>query len=482
MKRIPIGPSLILPVVLALLAGCGDSSQRPPGPLSAANLNLIFVVSEDVAFQASGDVNPATANLTNSGLQRSLLMGRFLQQQVLGGKNVTAIYALEPMTHLQTENNYPDTVALETIQQFAMLNQVTVPYENNLAGAFSYLILASYFANSVPENVAPPVVPCPGCQGVDFADKNGDNETLLTTILQASAPGFYVFSAPWETVSALMASVEQIKGSKLALPADYAGPNFIYAISIGPWGRASLQTFNSNISPPSTYPVLPTPGIVNSACMATPFLIQVTGGVGGAVVPGNSNKNETVYMIRHAEAHPTANWDDGNYVGSGQWRALDLPYALAGKINPTLIYSIDPANDIPATPGTAISSYVRPSLTVEPYAIANNMPLNLAASVAVFAQNPPALSTDASNFFFTNGTFSNETLLVGWEHDHIPPTVNALISTYNAAPSPTAPNWSDSDYDTIWTITLDAQGNLTVNNNLCEGIDSAGLPNPPPQF
>jgi len=77
-------------------------------------------------------------------------MGRFLQQQVLGGNNVTAIYALKPMTHLQTENNYPDMVALETIQQFAILNQVTVPYENNLTSAYSYPIFASYFANSMP--------------------------------------------------------------------------------------------------------------------------------------------------------------------------------------------------------------------------------------------------------------------------------------------------------------------------------------------
>jgi hypothetical protein len=196
MKRIPVVSLLMLPLVLAYLAGCGESSRRPLGPLSAANLNLIFVVSEDVAFQASGDINPETANLRNRGLQRTLLMGRFLQQQVLGGKNATAIYALEPMTHLQTENNYPDMVALETIQQFAMLNQVVVPFENNLTSAYSYPILASYFANSVPQNVAPPVVPCPGCQGLDFMDEKNDNETLLAGILQANAPGFYVFSAP----------------------------------------------------------------------------------------------------------------------------------------------------------------------------------------------------------------------------------------------------------------------------------------------
>ena len=97
-------------------------------PLSAANINLIFVVSQDLAFQdqASGDVSPSTANLTNKGLQRSLLMAPFLQQAVLGMNNVTGIYALEPMTHLQTAGNYPDMVALETIQQFAMLNQITL--------------------------------------------------------------------------------------------------------------------------------------------------------------------------------------------------------------------------------------------------------------------------------------------------------------------------------------------------------------------
>src|ERR1017187_2734403 len=123
-------PFLVL--ALTLLAGCGSSfspkSSEPPTPasLSAGNLNLIFVVSEDLAYQASGDINPSTANLTDQGLQRSLLMAPFLQQQVLGTQNVTGIYALEPMTHLQTANNYPDMVGLETIQQFAMLNQITL--------------------------------------------------------------------------------------------------------------------------------------------------------------------------------------------------------------------------------------------------------------------------------------------------------------------------------------------------------------------
>ena len=139
-KFVLVGP-MALVLALSLLAGCGGSSHTNaavpnPAPLSAGNLNLIFVVSPDLAYQASGDVNPSTANLTNQGLQRSLLMATFLQQQVLGTKNVTGIYALEPMTHLQTAGNYPDMAALETIQQFALLNQITL--SSDLVGGTLY--------------------------------------------------------------------------------------------------------------------------------------------------------------------------------------------------------------------------------------------------------------------------------------------------------------------------------------------------------
>jgi hypothetical protein len=254
----------------------------------------------------------------------------------------------------------------------------------------------------------------------------------------------------------------------------------VYAISIPPKGSASLVTFNSNLNPLLTYPVLPPPALTSAACptansVPALFNIQVTASNG--TIPLDINKNETVYMIRHAEAHPTDWFEDGNYVAAGEWRALDLPNALRGKIHPTQIYSIDPAVGFPAGAGRSNGSYIRPSLTVEPYAIANGLPYNLAASVAVFSQNGP-LSPLASDFFFTKGTFSNQTLLVAWEHEHIPPTINALLTTYNSRQ--VAPNWPD--YDTIWTVTLDSVGNLTVNNALCEGIDSATLPKTAPPF
>ena len=480
--------------VLTLLAGCGGStnpdppSPPAPAPLSAGNLNLIFVVSEDLTYAALGDVNPITANLTDRGLQRSLLLARFLQQAILGGKNVTAIYAIEPMTHLQTPNQYPDMVPLETVQQLAMMNHFALSYESYpTTTAYSNPLNVSYSSSApVPDGVAQPLLPCSNCQGLDFRDLEGDNEALLSGIVKAGTAGFYVVSAPWETVESLMANLNLLEGYGLSLPTSYAGPNVIYAIAITPSGGASLIRYDSGISPPWSYPVLTPGGIVSAPCLPatkhTEFHVQVTGGVNGAVVPAGVNTNETVYFVRHAEAHPTPWWEDGNYVGSGQWRALDLPYALHGKIAPNMVLSIDPAQVTPGSTSTQGSSYsyVRTNATVLPYAIANGLPYNLAASFEMTAQNPPQLATEASTFFFFSGTFSNQKLLVGWEHDHIPPTVNALLAAYHGGAS--VGSWPGDDYDTVWTVQLDADGNVSVDNATCEGISSPALPAAPPQF
>jgi len=258
MKTISVVRSLFLVLVLTLLAGCGDGSgPDATAPLSADNLNLIFVASPYVVYHVPGDIDPSTANLTNQGLQRSLLMATHLKQQVLGTSNVAGIYALEPMTHLQTANNYPDMAAIETI-------------------------------------------------------------------------------------SALLANINRLGGYNLNLPGTYMGPNYVYAISITPSGVASFS-------------------------------------LGGA---------------------PT----------------------------------------------------------------------------------DPAVARATSDFFFTGGRFSNQTILAAWEHDHFPPLITALFQSYGGSVQVPPLSCPDSDYDTIWTVTLDAQGNATVNNALCEGIDSAALPATAPQF
>jgi len=207
-------PTLSFAASLALLAGCAApprSVAPDPGPLAAGNINLIFVVSPDLQYQASGDVDPNTANLTAQGLQRTLLLAPFLQQSVLGGDIVTAIYALEPMTHLQTANDYPDMAALETVQQFAMLNQFAmsnpIPKVDPTVGN-NFPINVSYGPESVPADVvAPaPALSCAACQGLEFNGSGRDNQKLLNSIVSANHPGSYVFSSPWETTQSLLAS------------------------------------------------------------------------------------------------------------------------------------------------------------------------------------------------------------------------------------------------------------------------------------
>jgi hypothetical protein len=60
----------IVLTTICFIGGCACGPASGPGanaPLSADNLNLIFVVSPDLACHAPGDVNPDTANLTPQG-------------------------------------------------------------------------------------------------------------------------------------------------------------------------------------------------------------------------------------------------------------------------------------------------------------------------------------------------------------------------------------------------------------------------------
>ena len=475
--------SLIL--ALTLLAGCASSSgPNPNTALSADNINLIFVVSPDLAYHASGDVDTSTANLTNQGLQRSLLMATYLKKQVLGTKNVTRIYVLEPMTHLQTANNYPDMAAIGYIQQFALLNQITL---TGVGGAGSPFYTANSFplnASPVTSSIAKPLDFCPDCQGLDFNNTGSNNDSLVAGIIAINAPGFYVFSAPWETISALMTNINSQQGYNLNIPASYKGPNYVYAISIIPSGSASLATFDSNLNPLSTYPVLPTP-VAAAVCPGPSTIPQLFNIVATAgVITAGINTNQTMYLIRHAEAHPWSGWDDGNFVAAGQWRALALPDALKDKISPTQVYSIDPAQVYPGayiTAGNSSFSYVRPSLTAWPYAIANNLPYYLVSEFEIFDPGSPAATV---RYFFFDPKFSGQTILLAWEHAHFPPIINALLGYYpgGSAQELATDAWPSNDYDTIWTVKIDAEGNLTVNNALCEGINSASLPDTAPQF
>ena len=199
---------MLLAVALSSLASCSPTppaSSAAQTALSSENINLIFVATPDLANQAPGDVDPDTANLTDQGLQRSLLMATYLKDTVLGGKNVNRIYALAPMTHLQTANAYPDVAALAYIEQFAMLNSIALTgaggYGSPPSTANGYPINASYGPGTLPTGVPVSPTACPACQGLEFGDPSGNNEAVVKLVIGTGYPGFFVFAAPWETIS-----------------------------------------------------------------------------------------------------------------------------------------------------------------------------------------------------------------------------------------------------------------------------------------
>jgi hypothetical protein len=411
--------------------------------------------------------------------------------------------------------------SIGAIQQFAMLNQITLPIAalGTPTPGNSFPINVGYANNMVlPTGVVAPfaLLPCPACQGLDFSNSGGSNDALVAGIVNAKTTGFHVFSAPWETASAMLTNINKLYGSSLTMPSGYAGPNQVYAVSVTPSGSASLVAYNSDLTPATTAPVLPA-ALPKTACnvQQLPFSFSITAGqpfsqtLNGVTTTGTVNAslptgistNQTIYMIRHAEAHPSAAFDDGNFIATGQWRALGLADALRGKISPDMVVSIDPAqvagvlyNGV-KLPNTF--SYVRTDMTAEPYAIANNLPLHLVTSFSlmdvydngqtVSSQNlstTPSV-TNATNYFFIGGNYSNKKILLAWEHDHLPPTLNDLFSRYfpkGGAPLLASTPWPDIDYDTVWTVKLDAQGNLTADKALCEGIDSSKLPLTAPLF
>lgn len=491
MKKMMLVQWLYLFVIMTLLAACCDgSNSNSTAPLCADNINLIFVTSPDLAYHTPGDVDPDTANLTGQGLQRSLMMATYLKDQVLGGENVDQIYTISPMSHPQTANNYPDMSAIGFIQHFALLNQTTLPVAaNETFTANSFPINVSYTEAGLPVDVAEPYAYCLDCTGLDFNNVDDQNDALVSGIIAHQTPGYYVFSAPWETVSALLTMINTQYCYALDLPSDYMGSNYVYAISIRSSGCARLHTYNSELNPPASYPSLPSP--VTSVACSDSIRMVLTGGVDGVVIPSGINKNSKVHIVRHAEAHPDPGFrfDNGNYVGAGQWRALSLVDTLAGTIYPDVVYSIDPAA-VWYSNGFSKVSYVRPSLTILPYVIAHNLPYRLASGVSLGSPYDPTDETvakDTCDFFFftcdTCGNFSDQNVLVAWESGHIKPFLNALISSYGGNDVALLPeNWPPDEYDTIWTVSLDAQGNLTIDNELCEGIDSETLPEDAPLF
>jgi hypothetical protein len=417
-----------------LLTACnGSDADSPtvtptPSPTPGLNqnaLNFIFVPS----FESNPDFN----NLSVTGFNHSLLFGQLLNQ--LTASQVAGIYALIPATNLV--NNYPDMKPLQSIENYAVLNTESITVS----------------LSTIPSSTV-----------------NLIKDILTTSNNTNNFKGNYVFALPANVINSILGLLSVQSGLNFKYTAISNSNQYIIVTVTNPT-QASVVTYNDGLVPSATFPQLNLPS--GAQCQEVPFTITST-----TTPPADINTNETVYFVRHVEAHPESDFENGNYVCQGQWRAIGAPATLFAKMGglPDYVYSSDPSELI----GTAFSSdtysYVRPSLSVNPFTIKYNMPLNLVESSQFLWNNGESLA----NFLFAGGKFNGKTVLVSWEHGHIESTIVNLFKTLYGN-SETIPTWGPNDYDTIWKVQLDSNGNATFSNT-CEGIPESALANSCPTF
>lgn len=396
--------------------------------------NLVFVPSFETA-----ESHPE--HLSVEGLNHSLLFGQLLATVTAGlTPQLRQINAWATPT--ASCGPAPEgTAALQSIEPYALLNNLGVNYS------------------------------AVGCGG--RADYNSA-AYWITNLLANQPQGIYVFAMRADSINALLPTLLPAEAQSVSI----SGPHQYAVVTIA-GGTANAAVFDDGLTPKREYPKLDLSDMKSGgSCPQTPtqFKIQKP-----AKSPFALNRNQTVSFIRHVEAHPNDPFENGNYVCAGQWRALGANKILKDKIGglPDHILTTNP-KDIIGCSGSC--SYIRPTLTIEPFAVEYDRKVDIAEfpwsdaktlAAALFTQNSP----------FSRSDYANAKTLVAWEHVHIDDAIRYLISTIYQAPDALKklPSWSYTDYDTIWTIRIDDKGDLYFSND-CEGLDTARLPSTCPAF
>ncbi|MDD5057452.1 MAG: hypothetical protein PHQ60_06240 [Sideroxydans sp.] len=398
-------------------------------PLNSNAWNIVFVQS----FEAA----PKTNNLSVQGFNHALRFGQELNTVTAGkSRDIRQIYSLAAQSAAQ------DMTSLQSIEPFAVLNNREVTHVLVNSGGISAYNSPAYIINNILGN---------------------------------QPRGSYIMAMSADLINSTVAALSDPTAPATGItPGNY---NQYLVLSLEN-GRTAINVYDDNIRPDTRYPDLHLKPTAHYACPQKPVTFS-------AKKPDASkyqfNTNQTVYLIRHVEAHPNSAFENGNFVCQGAWRAIGANDILLKKMggNAKNVLTTNPGNLI-GCDGSC--SYIRPSLTIAPYAIWHNQQLMLAE----FQWNDaPTLATSlfTRNTPYSSVAFDKSTTLVAWEHEHIVEAVQYLFDTVYANPAAAQkiPAWSFTDYDSIWILKTDDKGNITFSND-CEGIDSNALPSTCPAF
>lgn len=150
----------------------------------------------------------------------------------------------------------------------------------------------------------------------------------------------------------------------------------------------------------------------------------------------------TIVIVRHGEK-PAQGL--GQLSCKGLNRALALAPLLSARYGkPVAIYAPNPA-DKKFDKGIPYA-YVRPLTTIEPLAIAAELPVNIAAGMKQIGRLSRTLLSQPEG-----------TQVVAWEHHYAEQLARQLLHSLGTDPSQ-VPSWQDDDFDSIYRIQISGQG------------------------
>ncbi|HCT06631.1 MULTISPECIES: histidine phosphatase family protein [unclassified Pseudomonas] len=179
---------------------------------------------------------------------------------------------------------------------------------------------------------------------------------------------------------------------------------------------------------------------------------------------------QTLIFLRHGEK-PSGGLGQLNCQGLN--RAMNLATVLPekfGKAN--FVFAANPTRNVEEGEKDNSYSYIRPLMTISPSAIKLGLPVNIKFS----ANDTSALADE-----LVEDKYHNAIIYTAWSHGYLPELINKVASEASGEKHTITQDWSGSDYDTLYVLTLtwhNGKASL-LSRNYKQGLDDGQTTCPP---
>ncbi|MGY2399382.1 histidine phosphatase family protein [Pseudomonas sp. SDO5271_S396] len=180
---------------------------------------------------------------------------------------------------------------------------------------------------------------------------------------------------------------------------------------------------------------------------------------------------QTLVFLRHGEK-PAGGLGQLNCQGLN--RAMNLATVLPekfGKAN--FVFAANPTRNVEEGELDNSYSYIRPLMTISPSAIKLGLPVNIQFS----ANDTSALADE-----LVEDKYHNAIIYTAWSHGYLPELINKVASEASGRKHTITDDWSGSDYDTLYVLTLtwhNGKASL-LSRNYKQGLDGGNEHCPDP--